>query len=106
MEQDHCTFSPGNGIDHLRHERVDSSQVETRADVSDELDGPGATGLDEFPTEVVSACGGDYELRFPLDLVARMTDEDPVVAAAVRAASAEIAAVVDAVVERRRGGAA
>jgi N-acetylmuramic acid 6-phosphate etherase len=104
MEQDHCTFSLGNGIDHLRHERVDSSQVETRTDVSDELDGPRATGLDELATEVVSACGGDYELRSTLDLVARMNDEDAVVAAAVRAASTEIAALVDAVVERLRGG--
>jgi N-acetylmuramic acid 6-phosphate etherase len=55
-------------------------------------------------TEAVSTGGGDYELLSTLDLVARMNDEDALVAAAVRAASAEIAALVDAAVDRLRGG--
>jgi N-acetylmuramic acid 6-phosphate etherase len=78
--------------------------VETRADVSDELDEPRANGLDDLVTESVSTGGGDYELLSTLDLVTRMNDEDALVAAAVRAASAAIAALVDAAVDRLRGG--
>jgi N-acetylmuramic acid 6-phosphate etherase len=78
--------------------------VETRADVSDELDEPRANGLDDLVTESVSTGAGDYELLSTLDLVTRMNDEDALVAAAVRAASAAIAALVDAAVDRLRGG--
>jgi N-acetylmuramic acid 6-phosphate etherase len=52
----------------------------------------------------VGAGGADYELRSTLELVERMNDEDALVAAAVRTASVEIAAVVDAVVDRLRDG--
>ncbi len=72
--------------------------------MSDELAEPQANGLDDLVTEAVSTGGGDYELLSTLDLVARMNDEDALVAAAVRAASAEIAALVDAAVDRLRGG--
>jgi N-acetylmuramic acid 6-phosphate etherase len=72
--------------------------------VSDEIDRRRPPELDELATEAVGAGGADYELRSTLELVERMNGEDALVAAAVRTASVEIAAVVDAVVDRLRDG--
>lgn len=61
--------------------------------------------LEDLATEAGSAVEADYELRPTRELVELMNDEDAVVPAAVRAASADIAAALDAIVERlERGG--
>jgi N-acetylmuramic acid 6-phosphate etherase len=62
-------------------------------------------GLDELITEAVGQNGHDLDLRSTRELVELMNREDATVPAAVAGAAAEVAALIDAVVERlRRGG--
>src|SRR5919202_3217873 len=59
--------------------------------------------LDELITEA-RAERPDYDLSSTVELVALMNREDATVPAAVAAIAAELAAAIDAVVERLRGG--
>lgn len=62
-------------------------------------------GLDELITEAVGQNGHDLDLRSTLELVELMNREDATVPAAVANAASEVAALIDAIVERlRRGG--
>ena len=60
--------------------------------------------LDGLPTEAGGAPWAAYDARPTEELVQRMSFEDAVVPEVVRAASAQIASVVDAVAERLAGG--
>jgi N-acetylmuramic acid 6-phosphate etherase len=61
--------------------------------------------FDELATESGSQAGVDLDLHTTRELVELMNDGDATVPAVVRAAAAEIAAAVDAIVERlQRGG--
>ena len=55
-------------------------------------------------TERRRAEGGDLDLRSTIELVELMNDEDATVAGAVRDASADLAAAIDAIVDRLRAG--
>jgi N-acetylmuramic acid 6-phosphate etherase len=77
------------GIDHHGVERVDSAKL---------------NDLDQLITEAGGAADVDYELRPTLDLVEAMNAEDAGVAEAVGAASGDIAAAIDSIVERLAGG--
>ena len=62
-------------------------------------------GLDELITEAVGQNGRDLDLRPTRELVELMNREDATVPAAVANAASEVAALIDAIVERlRRGG--
>jgi len=62
-------------------------------------------GLDELITEAIGQNGRDLDLRPTRELVELMNREDATVPAAVATASSEVAALIDAIVERlRRGG--
>src|SRR5947209_7305035 len=62
-------------------------------------------GLDELITEAVGENGRDLDLRPTRELVELMNREDATVPAAVANAASEVAALIDAVVERlHRGG--
>jgi N-acetylmuramic acid 6-phosphate etherase len=62
-------------------------------------------GLDELITEAVGENGRDLDLRPTRELVELMNREDATVPAAVASAANEVAALIDAIVERlRRGG--
>jgi N-acetylmuramic acid 6-phosphate etherase len=56
--------------------------------------------LDDLITEAGGATDADYELRSTLDLIEAMNAEDAGVAHAVGAVSGELAAAIDAIVER------
>jgi N-acetylmuramic acid 6-phosphate etherase len=61
--------------------------------------------LDDLITEARGAArSGDYDLRPTRELVELLNDEDATVAHAVRRAAGDLAALVDAVVERLAGG--
>jgi N-acetylmuramic acid 6-phosphate etherase len=60
--------------------------------------------LDELTTEAGGTSDVDYELRPTVELVEAMNAEDATVAEAVGAAGAEIAAAIDAIVERLSSG--
>jgi N-acetylmuramic acid 6-phosphate etherase len=60
--------------------------------------------LDDLITETPSAGASDLDLRSTRELVALMNDEDATVPAVVAAAGDQIAAAVDAIVERLAGG--
>ncbi len=62
-------------------------------------------GLDELITEAVGQNGQDLDLRSTRELIELMNREDATVPAAVAGAAAELALLIDAVVDRfRRGG--
>src|ERR671933_556725 len=62
-------------------------------------------GLDELVTEARGAAATDYDARPTLELVERMNREDATVAGVVAGAAPELAAAIDAIVERlARGG--
>ena len=62
------------------------------------------TGLDDLVTEAANEAGADLDLRSTLQLVEVMNTEDANVPAAVAAAARELAAAIDAIVERLRAG--
>jgi N-acetylmuramic acid 6-phosphate etherase len=61
-------------------------------------------GLDDLITEARSAETRDLDLRSTEELVGLMNQQDAVVPAAVASSAADIAAVIDAVVERLQAG--
>ncbi len=62
------------------------------------------TAFDQLGTEARDTAGADLDLRSTRELVELMNAEDATVATAVAGAAAEIAALIDAVVARLRGG--
>jgi N-acetylmuramic acid 6-phosphate etherase len=62
------------------------------------------TAFDQLGTEARDAAGADLDLRSTRELVELMNAEDATVPAAVAGASAEIAALIDAVVARLTAG--
>jgi N-acetylmuramic acid 6-phosphate etherase len=62
------------------------------------------TAFDQLGTEARDAAGADLDLRSTRELVELMNAEDATVPAAVAGASAEIAALIDAVVARLSAG--
>jgi len=62
------------------------------------------TRLDDLATEAANPAAAELDLRSTLELVELMNAEDATVAAAVGAAASEIAAAVDAIVERLEAG--
>src|SRR5206468_11522511 len=61
-------------------------------------------GLDDLITEARSAETRDLDLRSTEELVGLMNQQDAAVPAAVASSAADIAAVIDAVVERLQAG--
>jgi N-acetylmuramic acid 6-phosphate etherase len=62
------------------------------------------TRLDELVTEARGAAAADHDLRSTQELVEAINGEDETVAGVVRAASQQIAALVDRIAERLRDG--